>query len=282
MSMMYDLVAKQGNLTMSTAENSVNSVTKEQHAQELQEQAALKQQEAAEAQAASGGGLWGEIGHAFLDVGKDLLEGNVVGACIDPIEDSVNIVDNPNFPEQLADIAPQLAEYVGIAAAIVGAAALTVCTGGVGGAVVAAVVVALSASGVFVSKTQCFGKDSAYVSIGLDVAATVVSCGAAAGTTISGAAQTAVAVSDIAAGAADVGAGVSAVVTGNQQADIVDDTADVQQFTSMIARNNRMLGDLVEGMKNAQQSNRAALTVLAQASQTYGQTLTLALTTTKA
>jgi len=275
MSMMYELVARQGDLSMQTGEVGINSATRQQEAEGQEQEAALKQEEADEAKLNSGGGLFSEIGHLFCDMGKDLLEGNLAGFIVDPISDSVNIVDNPDFPQQLAAVAPEIAEYVGIAAAVIGAAALTVATGGVGGAVVAAVVIALSASGTIVSKTQCFGKDSAYIGLGLDVAAAVTSFGASSAMLAGGVAQTATSIAQGVSGVADIGAGVSTIVTGNEQADVLDDTADVQQATVAMKRNARMIEDLVAGLQDAEQSNRTALTVLAGAAQTYGQTLTL-------
>ena len=275
LTMMDSLVSKQGNLGLKTGEVSVQDATRNEKIEQAEEEDAVKQEEAEEAQMNSGGGLFAEIGHAFEDIGKDLLEGNIVGLCVDPIQDGVNIVDNPNFPQQLAAVAPEIAEYVGIAAAVIGAAAITACTGGAGGVAVACVIVALSASGAFVSKTQCFGKDSAYIGLGLDVASVVVSCGASVGGLAGGAAGTATAVADAATGAADIGAGISTVVTVNEQADVLDDAADVQAAMALMNRNARLVSDLIDGLKDAQQSNKNALQVLAGAAQTYGQTLTL-------
>ena len=272
LTMMYSLVAKQGNLGLQTGEVSVQDATRNEKIEQAEEEDAVKQEEAEEAEMNSGGGLFGEIGHLFENIGKDLLEGNVVGLCVDPMQDSINIVDNPNFPQQLAAVAPEIAQYVGIAAAVVGAAAITACTGGAGGVAVACVIVALSASGAFVSKTQCFGKDSAYIGLGLDVASVVVSCGASVGGIAGG---TASAVADAATGAADIGAGVSTVVTGNEQADVLDDAADVQAAMALMNKNARLVSDLIDGLKDAQQSNKNALQVLAKAAATYGQTLTL-------
>ena len=275
MSMMFKLVSKQGEMSMASGEIGVDAETRQQQAQSAREAAALKQQEADEAKLDSGG-LLGEIGHAFEDMGKDLLEGNIGGLAEDTISDAVNIVDNPHFGAQLEAIAPAVAEYVGIAAAIVGAAALTVCTCGAGGAVVAAVVIALSASGMVVSKTGCLGKDSAYIGLGLDVAAAVVSFGASSAMLANGAIQTASAVADGVSGATDVVAGAASVVVGHEQADVVDDTADVQQTMQQINQNARLTADLVAGLKAAQDSNKHALQVLSSATQTYNQTLTLA------
>ena len=57
---------------------------------------------------------------------------------------------------------------------------------------------------------------------------------------------------------------------------MTDDTATVEQTTAAMNRNARLVADLVAGLKETQQSNRAALQLVAGASQTYAQTLTLA------
>jgi len=276
MSLMYELVAKQGQSSMATGQIGVDAQTRSQQGQRARQEAALQQQEADEAKLDTGGGLFGAICHAFVDVGKDLLEGNLVTLPVDSTSDLVNMVDDPHFVAQLEAVAPEVAEYVGVAAAIVGAAALTVASGGTAGIVVAAVVIGLSASGTVVAKTQCLGKDSAYIGLGLEAAGAALSLGASSGVAATGALGTASSVVSGASGAADVLAGASTVVVGHEQADVLDDTADVQQATVAMNRSARMVADLVAGLKEAQTSNKNALQVLAGAAQTYDQTLTLA------
>ena len=276
MSMMYELVAKQGQSTMATGEDGVTSATKTQQADSQQQAAALKQQEADEAKANSGGGLFGEICNVFSDIGRDLEHGDITDIPVDAVSDTVNIVDNPNLLSQLEQLAPQVAEYVGVAAAVVGAAALTGATAGTAGIVVAAVVIGLSASGMVAEKTHCFGAASAYIGMGLEVAGAITSFGASSAMVADSAMTTASAAVDAASGTSDVLAGASTIVVGHEQAAVVDDTADVQQATMAINRNARLVSDIVAGLKSAQQSNTNALQALAGASQTYGQTLTLA------
>lgn len=275
MSMMYELVAKQGNSAMASGEIGVDTQNREQETEAQNEATALKQQEADEAKLETGS-LFGSICHIFDSVGTDLAHGRIEDIPGDVICGAVNTLDSPHLLQQLEDVAPQVAEYVGIAAAVIGGAALTAATCGAGAVVVAAVVIALSASGMFVSTTKCLGKDSAYIGLGLEVASVVVSCGASSGMAADSALQSASEVADAASGGADIAAGASTVETGHEQANIVDDSANVQQTMTTMNRTARIVADLVAGLKDAQQSNKSSLQILSGAAQTYDQTLTLA------
>jgi hypothetical protein len=165
MSMMFALVAKQGQNQQASGEVGVRAQNEQQQSQVQQEAAALKQQEADEAKL-NCGSLFGSIFHVIDSVLSDVTHGKIFDAPGDAVSGAVNIVDSPQLFTQLEKLAPQVAEYVGIAAACVGAAAFTAATCGTGGIVVAAVVIALSAGGMFVSDTKCFGKDSAYIGLG--------------------------------------------------------------------------------------------------------------------
>jgi hypothetical protein len=276
MSMMYDLVAQQGQLSMSSAEAGVSAQTRQQAAQQNREEAALKQQEADLAKMNTGGGLFGSICHIFNNIGRDLEHGQLWDLPTDAASDTVNFVDDPQLLPQLEALAPQVAEYVGVAAAVVGATALTAASCGTAGVAVAAVVIALSASGMLVAKTGCLGKDSAYVGLGLEAAGAALSLGASSTMLASDAAQTATAVANCASGAADVGAGAASIAVGREQADVLDDSANVQQAVQAMNRNARIVADLVTGLKEAQSSNSKALQILTGAVQTYNQSLTLA------
>lgn len=276
MSMMYELVAQQGQLCASIGEIGVTAQTREQRTQAQREEAALKQEEADEAKMDTGGGLFGAICHVFSDIGQNLEHGRVLDAPVDATSDVVNMVDSPHFLAQLEAIAPDVAEYVGVATAVVGAAAITTASCGTAGVAIAAVVIALSASGMLASKTHCFGKYSADIGLGLEAAGAALSFGASSAMGVDAAAQTAEAVADTTSGASDALAGASTVVVGNEQADILDDTADVQQATQLMNHATRLIGDLVAGLKAAQKSNENALRVIAGAVQTYNQSLTVA------
>jgi hypothetical protein len=275
MSMMFALVAKQGQSQMASGEVGVRAQNEQQQSQAQQEAAALKQQEADEAKL-NCGSLFGSIFHVIDSVIGDVTHGRIFDAPADAVSGAVNIVDSPELFTQLEQLAPQAAEYVGIAAACVGAAAFTAATCGTGGIVVAAVVIALSAGGMFVSDTKCLGKDSAYIGLGMDIAASVVSCGASMSMDVDAAMKVASAGAQVVSGATDVVGGAASIVVAHQQADVMDDTANVQQAMAAITRNQRMVAVLIAGMKDAQQSNTSALQTLGGAVHTYNQTLTLA------
>ena len=281
MAMMYSLVSQQGNQTLAMGEASVTAASHEQATEALRQEQALKQEEADEANM-NCGSLFGAICNVFSDVGNALAAGRIGDACGDAVSGAVSTLDSPHLLTQLEQLAPQVAEYVGVAAAVVGAGALTASTGGAGGIAVAAVVIGLSASGMLAEKTGCFGKDSAYIGMGLEVAGAVVSFGASSAMVADSAIVTASAAVDAASGTSDVLAGASTVAIGEQQAGILDDTGAVQQAGAALTRNARIVSDIVTGLKDAQQSNKGALAALASAAQTYGQTLTLAAAGTKA
>jgi hypothetical protein len=275
MAMLYELVATQGQEQVTQGETSVTDATREQQTEASEQESALKQQEADEAKM-NCGSLFGSICHIFDAVGDDIARGRITDVGVDAVTDTMNTFVTPRLFEQLEQLAPQVAEYVGIAAAIVGAGALTASTGGTGGIAVAAVVIALSASGMLASHTHCFGKDSAEIGLSLEVASAVVSLGASSAMVTDTAVQTATAAMDVVSGGSDVVAGASAIAVGEQQAQVLDDTADVQATTVALSRTQRMLSDLVDGMKQAQKSNSNALQSVAAAAHTYGQTLALA------
>jgi hypothetical protein len=234
MSMMYQLISKQGEMSMSDGEVGVDAQAKAQQTDEQRQESALKQEEADEASVSHG--FWADVGHDFEKV----------------------------------------AEYVGIAAAVVGAAVVTVASCGTAGIAVAAVVIGLSATGMVAAKTGCFGKDSEFIGLGLEIASAVVSFGASSAMAASAALQSVTAVADGVSGASDVVAGAASVVVGHEQADVVDDSADVQQALNALTQNARVTADLLNGLKATQQSNKNALQVLGEAAHTYDQTLTLA------
>jgi hypothetical protein len=272
MGMMYQLVSEQGQASLSLGQASVTAQSQSQTAALDRERAALQKEEADEA-SMSGGGLFGDIEHLFSDLGKDLAAGRLDKMAADTVDDTV--ADSHVWTD-LETLAPKVAEYVGIATAVVGAAAMTAATGGAAGIAIVGVAVAISASGMLVAKTGCLGKYSDIIGAGAEVLGAVVSCGASSQLAAGGVLEAATAAGSVVSGGASVVAGAAAIVTGNEQADVVDDTADVQQAMQSIDRSTRIVNELVAGLQDTQTSNKDALKVLAGAAQTYNQTLTLA------
>jgi hypothetical protein len=237
LSMMFGLVAQQGQLTAAIGENSVKASTRAQDTQlDLERHAELAEQKAE----ASQGGFW-----------NDLL-----------------------------DVAEDVAKVVGVVVAVAAAAVATVCTAGTAGIAIVAVAAVLISSGAVVSATHCLGKDSAYFGLGMEVAGSVLTLGATSGAVASNAltdaAQGAISAGQAVAGTATVVAGVSSIEVGKFQSESENDEADVQQCLNAINQQNRMVSELVSGLKNTEKSNQNALQIIAGAAQTYGQTLTTA------
>jgi hypothetical protein len=241
LSMMYDLVAKQGEITLALGQISVSNAAREQATQLDQErQAELSQQQA---EASQSGGFWHDILSILPDIGKIL--------------------------------------------GVVAAAAATVCSFGTAGVAAVAVAAVLISTGFAVSETHCLGKDSAIFGMGMEVVGSLVTLGAAstavASTAASSVAQavatTAKAVSvsaQVAGGVCDVASGVAGIEEGKFESESEDASADVQQALNEINQQSRMVSEIIDGLKSAQESNKNALQIVAGAAHTFGQTSAIA------
>jgi hypothetical protein len=233
LSMLYDLVAKQGEMTQALGQVSVANSEREQQTQLSQEKAAEQAQAQAEADS---GGFWHDICSVFEDIGKAL--------------------------------------------GVVAAAAATVFTCGTAGIAAVAVAAVMISAGAVVSATKCLGKDSAFFGMGMEVVGSIVTMGAASSavaTSVLGqVAQGVNAAATIAGGACDVMTGVSSIEVGKFESESEDDAADVQQALNQINQQSRMMNEVIDGLKSAQESNKNALQLVAGAAQTYGQTSVIA------
>lgn len=244
LSMMYSLVAKQGQLAMAIGENNVEAASRDQQAMlAIEKQAEQAQQQA---EASQSGGFW----HDLLSVAEDV------------------------------------AKVAGIVVAAAAAAVATVFTAGAAGIAVVAIAAILISSGALVSATHCLGKDSAYIGMGLEVAGSIMTMGAASGavasTALAQAVQTVSTVAQVTEGAATILSGVATTQIGKFQGESEDDAADVQQALNAMNQQSRLVNDLIAGLKSSQESNKNALQLIAGAAQTYGQTLTTAASPGKA
>jgi hypothetical protein len=241
LSMMYDLVAKQGEITLALGQISVQNAGREQQAQLNQETQAEQKQEQAEAN--QGGGFWHDILSIFPDIGKIL--------------------------------------------GIVAAAAATVCSFGTAGVAAVAVAAVLISTGFVVSETHCLGKDSAIFGMGMEIAGSIVTLGAASTAVASSAASSVAqavntaakvvsATAEAAGGVCDIGVGVAGIEEGKFESESEDAAADVEQALNQINQQSRMVSEIVDGLKNAQDSNKNALQIIAGAAHTYGQTSAIA------
>jgi hypothetical protein len=184
------------------------------------------------------------------------------------------------FWHDLASVAEDVAKVAGIVVAAAAAAVATVCTAGTAGIVIVAIAAVLISGGAVVSATNCLGKYSQFIGMGMEIAGSILTAGAASSMVASSAvAQATQAISSgaqIVGGAATVVGGVASVEVAKFQSESQDDAADVQQAINTMNQQSRLVNDLIDGLKSTQESNKNALQLIAGAAQTYGQTLAAA------
>jgi hypothetical protein len=237
LSMMFGLVARQGELMAQIGENSVTAANHAQDAELAQE----KQAEIAQQQAeASQGGFW----HDLLSVAEDVVK--VVGVVVAVAAAAVATV----FTAGTAGIA-----VVAIAAVLISSGAVVSATHCLG------------------KYSAYFGMGMEVVGSVLTMGATT---GAIASSAAADVAQTATSVGQVVEGTATVVAGVSSIEVGKYASESEDDAADVQQALNGIQRQSRIVSDLVADLKSTAESNQKALNLVSGAAQTYGQTLAVA------
>ncbi len=244
LSMMYSLVAKQGELAMAIGENSVASAERDQNDQLALERQADLAQQAAEAN--QGGGFW----HDLLSVAKDVAE--VAGI------------------------------VVAVAAAAV-ASVFTAGAAGIASVAVAAILISsgafVSATHCLGKDSGYIGMGMEFTGSILTMGA---ASGAMASTAVAETVQAASTAAQVTQGAATVVAGIASIQVGKFQSESENDAADVQQALNRMNQQGRMVSDLLSGLKSTQESNKTALQLIGSAAKTYGQTLTAAASSGKA
>jgi len=149
-----------------------------------------------------------------------------------------------------------------VAAAVVAVAA-TVVTAGAASPVLIAVALALTAGGMVVSETKCFGdKASGWIGFGMQLAGTVLTCGAGAGaaggTMVSQVANGVKTGAGIAGGVASAAGGVAHVEGAQYTAAADSAAADIRQSQQQMDRMNRLVGWVIDSMKEEDTSHRQA------------------------
>jgi hypothetical protein len=163
------------------------------------------------------------------------------------------------FWHDLGNIAMVIAK---VAMAVVAVAA-TVVTAGAASPILIAVAFALMAGGMIVSETKCFGdKASAWIGLGMEVASSVLTCGAgmgAAGATAGSqlASNVSTAASVVGAGATAVGAGAH-IASAEYTADSQNAGADVVQSQQQVDQMNRLIGWVIDSTKEDDKSQQRA------------------------
>jgi hypothetical protein len=244
LSMMYSLVAKQGQLAMAIGENNVESASRDQQAMlAIETQAEQAQQQA---EASQSGGFW----HDLLSVAEDVAK--VAGIVVAAAAAAVATV----FTAGAAGIA-----VVAIAAILISSGALVSATHCLG------------------KDSAYIGMGMEITGSIMTMGA---ASGAVASTALTEAVQTVSTVAQLTQGTATILAGVATTEVGKFQGESEDDAADVQEAVDAMNQQSRLVNDLIAGLKSSQESNKNALQLIAGAAQTYGQTLTTAASLGKA
>jgi hypothetical protein len=140
-----------------------------------EQQQALKREQDAEAReaaerASQGSGLFGSIGNFISDVAGQVAQGRLDHAVSDGATDVDAAVHSPAFWNDLETGALDVAK----AAAVVGSVAATVASGGAAAATLAGAALLLSVGGEAVAATNCLGKDSGAIGLGMEVGGAVM------------------------------------------------------------------------------------------------------------
>jgi hypothetical protein len=243
MSMMYTLIAREGQFSLAIGENAITTARNEQNVQLQQE----KQAELAEQQAeANQGGFW----HDLLSVAEDVAKvaGIVVGV-----------------------------------AAVAAASVCTCGAAGVAAVVIAATLISagevVSATGCLGKDSDYIGMGMEVVG---SVITMGVASGALASDALTEVAHTVSTVAQVTGGAATVVAGASTIEVDHFQGETEDDAADLQQAIDAVGTQGRMIDDLLASLKDSEKSNQNALKLIAGADKTYGQAMILAASAGKA
>jgi hypothetical protein len=212
----------------------------------------------AAAEANSGGGLFSCIAHFFEDAVGDLTSGKFDKAIQDATKDVEAAWNSPAFWSDLE----QGLLIVAKVGATVGAAAATVVTAGAAGGTLVAVALVLSAGGMAVSETGCLdglmGRGwSTNIGLAMELGGTAMTMGATFASAATGGLKVvgqAGAVASVTGGVATAGAGAAHVRVGDFQADAQSASADAVADTQSSARLSRFIEDVIEAMKDGEQS----------------------------
>jgi hypothetical protein len=161
-------------------------------------------------------------------------------------------------------------------AAIVGSVAVTAATAGAGSPLIVAAAIALSVGGAVVQQTQCFGKASTYVGLGLELGGAVTGFVGSLGVTgLSAGAQvlaTAGRASLGLAGVADFASGTAHIVNAVADEHVELDAADATEAQDQADRASRLTDWVLSELETQQKSNQGALQTLQGAWQTNDET----------
>jgi len=220
--------------------------------------AAQKKADEAKADANSsmhGTGFFGSIGKLVKDVGGDVLHARIDRIAGDAVSDVKAAVDSPRFWHDLESGAKMVATVAAAAAGL----ATTIVTAGTAAPLVVGAALALSAGGFAVSETQCLGKWSGYVGLGMEVGGAIVSWAGAPTAASSGALRFTAKLgtdAEMVAGGATVVEGTAHVKNTKFEKNVANAQADATAATNQIAKEERLTSWLVDNLSAAEQAER--------------------------
>ncbi len=253
------LLAKQQTTDMQSGEAGVQLDKGQRDKAAADEKAAREKEEANSS--THGTGFFGSIEGLAKDVSRDALHGRIDKIAGDTVHDVKAAANSPKF---WADLEKGAKTVATVAAAVAGVAT-TVVTAGTAAPLVVAAAIALSAGGFAVSETNCLGKASAYVGLGMQLGAAALSFGgSSAGASSSG--MQLVSKMGIAAGTAS---GAAKVVEGTAhgenkkfEARAEDAQADETAATDQVAKETRLTQWLLDNLSAGQQAEKDTTTTL--------------------
>jgi len=254
--LLYMAMAQQRQNGVQTSQSRVKSAEKAEEKALADQQAAVKKEEAN--QADHGRGFFSSIGHLLGDVAKDVTHANPTGLVQDSMTDVKDAASSPAFWNDVE----QGALVVAKVAAVVGSAVVTTASFGAGGATIAGAALLLSVGGDVVSDTKCLGDASQGIGLGLQLAGTATGLvGGFASTAMTAVSRTALGV-----GAAVTGFGGEAgMVAGGAHienqgfaANVENATADAKQAVNQNAELEQMVAWVIDDLKASDKAHQHA------------------------
>ncbi len=311
MSLMYELLAKDGQTQFASRRHEIDGHRLEQHKKLEEHRAALERQRKAEGEGSTG--FFGSLVKIVKDVADDAIHLRVADCVSDFKDDCAAAWQSPRFWQDLESGAGSIAKVFNTAMAVttallslhgddavdivknpgsltarhyglagrsllvLGAGIATTATGG-GAAplLIAASAAAMSAGGEAIAETKCLGDASVYVGLGLDVGGAALTLGFAN-------TSDAQKIVNALRGAAMMLQGAGLAVEGTAhirvtsfQADAESAATDAKAATQQMDRLGRLIKFVLTEAKDVQKSHERALASLRGAMETNNQTLLVA------
>jgi hypothetical protein len=288
MSMIYALMSKQSRNQLDSGTTSLKGKQGVRKMHEAEEKAARERQQKADGDGSRG--FFSSIGHFIGDIVHNVTTLHVQDLFTDAKDDVIDAANSPEFWKDLESGG----KVIGEVAALVGSAVATGVTFGAAApalVVVACIGLSMMAAGVLESKVhylEAMGMDGDTANafgIGLSIggaaltfgAGALAGAGAATGSVTSLASKVMIA-SDLLAAEGGVVEGTAHIAVGHYKADSEEAGADMTQAKQAIARSQRLIEELLDAVKDINDSHKHALGTLQGAMKTNSQTLVIAST----